>query len=383
MWSDRIDSTNVSGQYNSGRRTATAAPEPRPWGTRHKRQPGFRFPPTTTFDTNTIPYKTMRPSSAGAATQGEGRRRMQDSPVIAIGLPVALAVIMVGIGLSLTLADFREQARTPRATIIGTLGQVFLVPAIGIAVALVMDLPPIMALGLVLVAACPGGSTSNLVTYLARGNVALSIILTVVASLVIIVTLPGWLDVAGRILPGATELSVSVPLGQTFGLLIGIILIPVAIGMVIRAKKPELAATLERGMSVLGALVLLLAIGAVAVDLGGEIIDMTIATGPAVLVFNIAVILVGGALAWIARVDRASQLALAVEYGIKNSTLGLVIALTVVRDEEFAVPAAVYSIVMYVTAIAVIAIGRRMIATSTSQSNPDRNARRETDRIAG
>lgn len=308
---------------------------------------------------------------------------MQDSPVIAIGLPVALAVIMVGIGLSLTLADFREQARTPRATIIGTLGQVLLVPAIGIAVALVMDLPPIMALGLVLVAACPGGSTSNLVTYLARGNVALSIILTVVASLVIIVTLPGWLDVAGRILPGATELSVSVPLGQTFGLLIGIILIPVAIGMVIRAKKPELAATLERGMSVFGALVLLLAIGAVAVDLGGEIIDMTIATGPAVFVFNVAVILVGGALAWIARVDRASQLALAVEYGIKNSTLGLVIALTVVRDEEFAVPAAVYSIVMYVTAIAVIAIGRRMIATSTSQSNPDRNARRETDRIAG
>lgn len=308
---------------------------------------------------------------------------MQDSPVIAIGLPVALAVIMVGIGLSLTLADFREQARTPRATIIGTLGQVLLVPAIGIAVALVMDLPPIMALGLVLVAACPGGSTSNLVTYLARGNVALSIILTVVASLVIIVTLPGWLDVAGRILPGATELTVSVPLGQTFGLLVGIILIPVAIGMVIRAKKPELAAKLERGMSAFGALVLLLAISAVAVDLGGEIIDMTIATGPAVLVFNIAVILVGGALAWIARVDRSSQLALAVEYGIKNSTLGLVIALTVVRDEEFAVPAAVYSIVMYVTAIAVIAIGRRMIATSTSQSNPDRNALRETDRIAG
>lgn len=291
---------------------------------------------------------------------------MQDNPVIAIGLPVALAVIMVGIGLSLTLADFRAQARTPRATIIGTLGQVLLVPAIGIAVAMAMDLPPIMALGLVLVAACPGGSTSNLVTYLARGNVALSIILTVVASLVVIVTLPGWLDVAGRILPGATGLSVSVPLGQTFGLLVGVILVPVAIGMVIKAKKPALAAKLERGMSVLGALVLLLAIAAVSVDLGGEIVDMVIAVGPAVLVFNVAVILAGGALAWVARVDRASQLALAVEYGIKNSTLGLVIALTVVRDDEFAVPAAVYSIVMYVTAVAVIAIGRRMMATSAS-----------------
>ena len=303
---------------------------------------------------------------------------MQDNPVIAIGLPVALAVIMVGIGLSLTLADFRAQARTPRATIIGTLGQVLVVPAIGIAVALLMDLPPIMAMGLVLVAACPGGSTSNLVTYLARGNVALSIILTVVASLVVIVTLPGWMDVAGRLLPDAAGLEVTVPLGQTFGLLVGVILVPVAIGMVIRAKAPALAATLERGMSALGALVLILAIAAVAVDLGGEIVDMVVATGPAVLVFNLAVILVGGALAWIARTDRASQLALAVEYGIKNSTLGLVIALTVVGDEEFAVPAAVYSIVMYLTAVIVIAIGRRIMAvdaTSPAATSPAAPAR--------
>ncbi|QGS35217.1 bile acid:sodium symporter family protein [Corynebacterium xerosis] len=303
---------------------------------------------------------------------------MQDNPVIAIGLPVALAVIMVGIGLSLTLADFRAQARTPRVTIIGTLGQVLLVPAIGIAVSLLMDLPPIMAMGLVLVAACPGGSTSNLVTYLARGNVALSIILTVVASLVVIVTLPGWMDVAGRLLPDAAGLEVTVPLGQTFGLLVGVILVPVAIGMVIRAKAPALAATLERGMSALGALVLILAIAAVAVDLGGEIVDMVVATGPAVLVFNLAVILVGGGLAWVARIDRASQLALAVEYGIKNSTLGLVIALTVVGDEEFAVPAAVYSIVMYLTAVIVIAIGRRIMAadaTSPAATSPAAPAR--------
>lgn len=186
-------------------------------------------------------------------------------------------------------------------------------------------------------------------------------------------TLPGWLDVAGRLLPDAAGLDVTVPLGQTFGLLVGVILVPVAIGMAIRAKAPALAATLERGMSALGALVLILAIAAVAVDLGGEIVDMVVATGPAVLVFNLAVILVGGALAWIARIDRASQLALAVEYGIKNSTLGLVIALTVVGDEEFAVPAAVYSIVMYLTAVAVIAIGRRIMAadaTSPAGTSP-------------
>ena len=131
-------------------------------------------------------------------------------------------------------------------------------------------------------------------------------------------------------------------------------------------------------MSALGALVLILAIAAVAVDLGGEIVDMVVATGPAVLVFNLAVILVGGAQAWIARIDRASQLALAVEYGIKNSTLGLVIALTVVGDEEFAVPAAVYSIVMYLTAVIVIAIGRRIMAvdaTSPAATSPAAPAR--------
>ncbi|WP_295627107.1 bile acid:sodium symporter family protein [uncultured Corynebacterium sp.] len=306
---------------------------------------------------------------------------MQDNPFIAIGLPVSLAVIMVGIGLSLTLADFRAQAATPRATIIGTLGQIILVPAIGIAVAALMDLPPIMALGLVLVAACPGGSTSNLVTYLARGNVALSIILTVVASLAIIVTLPGWLDLAGHLLPGATDLEVAVPLTQTFGLLVGVILVPVALGMVIRAKAPALAARLERGMSVLGALVLVGAVAAVAVDVGAEIPSMIAATGPAVLVFNVAVIVVGGALAWLARVDRASQLALAVEYGIKNSTLGLVIALTVVGDEEFAVPAAVYSIVMYVTAVVVIAVGRRLIRPEAP--NPAAVAHREDGVVAG
>ena len=133
------------------------------------------------------------------------------------------------------------------------------------------------------------------------------------------------------------------------------------------ANRPDSTETLRA--TTVPALVLVGAIAALALDLGGEIPAMVAATGPAVLVFNLLVILAGGALAWLSRVDKASQLALAVEYGIKNSTLGLVIALTVVRDEEFAVPAAVYSIVMYLTAVGVIFIGRRIMAADAARKS--------------
>ena len=103
---------------------------------------------------------------------------MDQSPLVDIGLPIALAIIMVGIGLSLTREDFAVQARSPRATIVGLFGQLVLVPLVGVGVALLFGLTPMLALGVVLVAATPGGATSNLITYLSRGNVALSVILT-------------------------------------------------------------------------------------------------------------------------------------------------------------------------------------------------------------
>ena len=289
---------------------------------------------------------------------------MDQSPLIEIGLPIALAIIMVGIGLSLTREDFAVQARSPWATIVGLLGQLVLVPLVGIGVAVLFDLTPLLALGVVLVAASPGGATSNLITYLARGNVALSIILTAVASVAVILTLPLWFDIGARIVPGAADFEVSVPLGQTFGLLLGVILIPVVLGMALRARRPALADRIERFVGIIGLIVLVALIVGIVLGERDRIVDLVVAVGPAVITLNLALIVVGGLGAWVCRLRRAEQIAIAVELGIKNTTLTMLIAFTVIGNEEVGLAAAVYSIVMYVTAFALVYGGRRLMRTA-------------------
>ncbi|GAA1052204.1 MULTISPECIES: bile acid:sodium symporter [Dietzia] len=289
---------------------------------------------------------------------------MDQSPLIDIGLPVALAIIMVGIGLSLTKEDFAVQARSPWATIVGLFGQLVLVPLTGVVVALVFGLPAMLALGVVLVAATPGGATSNLITYLARGNVALSVILTALTSVAVILTLPMWFGIGARVIPGASDAEVTVPLGQTFGLLLGVILIPVLLGMLLRARRPALAARIERFVGIVGLVVLVLLIVGIVLGERDRIVDLVVAVGPAVVVLNLALIVVGGLLAWVCRLRRAEQIAIAVEFGIKNTTLTLLIAFTVIGDEEVGLAAAVYSIVMYVTAFLVVYGGRRLMRTA-------------------
>ncbi|MDV3356229.1 bile acid:sodium symporter family protein [Dietzia sp. IN118] len=289
---------------------------------------------------------------------------MDQSPLVDIGLPIALAIIMVGIGLSLTREDFAVQARSPRATIVGLFGQLVLVPLVGVGVALLFGLTPMLALGVVLVAATPGGATSNLITYLSRGNVALSVILTALTSVAVILTLPMWFGIGARLIPGAADEEVTVPLGQTFGLLLGVILIPVAIGMILRARRPALASRIERYVGIVGLVVLVLLIVGIVLGERDWIVDLVVTVGPAVIVLNLALIVLGGLLAWVSRLRRAEQIAIAVEFGIKNTTLTLLIAFTVIGDEEVGLAAAVYSIVMYVTAFALVYGGRRLMRTA-------------------
>lgn len=289
---------------------------------------------------------------------------MDQSPLVDIGLPIALAIIMVGIGLSLTREDFAVQARSPRATIVGLFGQLVLVPLVGVGVALLFGLTPMLTLGVVLVAATPGGATSNLITYLSRGNVALSVILTALTSVAVILTLPMWFGIGARLIPGAADEEVTVPLGQTFGLLLGVILIPVAIGMILRARRPALASRIERYVGIVGLVVLVLLIVGIVLGERDRIVDLVVTVGPAVIVLNLALIVLGGLLAWVSRLRRAEQIAIAVEFGIKNTTLTLLIAFTVIGDEEVGLAAAVYSIVMYVTAFALVYGGRRLMRTA-------------------
>lgn len=287
---------------------------------------------------------------------------MEPSPLIEIGLPVVLFVIMTGIGLTLTTSDFRREARSPRGAVVGLLAQLLIMPALGFAVAALLALPPALAVGLVIAAACPGGTTSNLIAYLARANVALSIVLTVLASVATIVTLPLFVELALRWQPAASDVAVSVPVGRTVLLLVAIVLVPVSIGMVVRRRAPRRAAGLERIVSLVGAVVLVALIVGIAVAVRSQFWELLAAAGPAAILLNVGGLAVGYGVAAAAGLAAADRLTTAVELGVKNSTLGILIAVTVIGSETMAVPSAVYGVLMYVSAAAVVTYGRRTLA---------------------
>ncbi|HVM19167.1 MAG TPA: bile acid:sodium symporter family protein [Egibacteraceae bacterium] len=283
---------------------------------------------------------------------------MEQSPLIEIGLPVALFVIMVGIGLTLTAADFRREARHPRGVTVGAAAQLLIMPLLGFAIAALLGLPPAIAVGLVIAAACPGGTSSNLIAYLARANVALSIVLTVIASIVTIATLPLFVNLAMRWQPAASDVAVRVPVGRTVVLLIGIILVPVAIGMAVRRRTPERAAALERTVSLFGAVVLLALIVGIALSVRDEFWELLASAGPAALLLNLGGVGVGYLIAAAVGLQAADRLTLGVELGVKNTTLGILIAINIIGSETMAVPPAVYGLLMYLSAAALVAYGR-------------------------
>lgn len=280
-----------------------------------------------------------------------------DNPLLDTGLPIALFIIMIGIGLSLSGRDFGHVVRTPRGAIAGTLGQVVLMPLLGLALAWLLALPPLVAAGLVIIAACPGGTTSNLIAYLARANVALSIVLTVIASLITIVTLPIFANLALGIWPVAGVGEIHVPVLRTIALLLVLVLVPVLIGMAIRAVRPAIADAMERGVSVFGGLVLAALIVVISVSLGNEFWEYLRSAGLPVILLNLGGLAVGFGV--MARASWADRVAGAIELGIKNATIGILIAVTVIGQPEMAVPPGVYGLLMYASAAAVIWYGRR------------------------
>lgn len=297
------------------------------------------------------------------------------SALIDIGLPAVLAIIMLGIGLTLTAADFRREARQPRGMIVGSLAQVLVMPAIGFGLAAALSLDPVIAVGLVIAAASPGGATSNLIAFLGRANVALSIVMTVIATIVTIVTLPLFTELAldwqlGR------DAAVQVPLGRTIGLLVGVILVPVLLGMRLRARAPQFAGRLERLVSIFGAVILLALVVGIALDLGDQVPVYLRQAGPAAVLLNLAGIGVGWLAGAAGRLAWPDRLTFAIELGVKNSTLGIILATLISDDFTYAVPSAVYGLVMYVSAAALVVVGRRRHRTHV----PSRRAGAEQGR---
>lgn len=289
---------------------------------------------------------------------------MEDSLLLDIGLPLVLAFVMVGIGMTLTVGDFKRQRKSPKPVLVGLLGQVLGVPLIGFAIAVVLGLPGPLAIGLILVAATSGGTTSNVMTYLAKGNVALSLVLTVVANVASILSLPFWatraLNYWGDEVASASY--VSVGFNDVVWLLLAIIVIPVSIGMYIRTKKPALAARLERTVSLVSFIALFGLIIGVVLSLGDQAWTMLSEAGPATLLLATCAVALGFGLGIVTGLPRPDHISLGMEFGIKNVTLTMLIALTALGSEEMALPSAVYGVLAYVPGLALVYFGRRYLA---------------------
>lgn len=275
---------------------------------------------------------------------------MQSSVIFNLLLPIALGIVMLGLGLSLTVADFRRILSYPKAVLFGLLLQAAILPVAAFGIALAMRLPPELAVGLMLLAASPGGATANIYSHLARGDVALNITLTAINSLLCLVTLPlivGWS--LGFFMQ--TETYVPPPFRKVIE--VGaIILIPVLIGMVLRHFAAGVARRMEKPLKLFSVIVLALLIGAVMWTEWGVLVAYAATVGVACLVFNLVSMGAGYALPLAIRLPRRQAIAIAMEIGIHNGTLAIFIALNVLESNLMSIPAALYSLIMFVTAAA-------------------------------
>lgn len=285
---------------------------------------------------------------------------MQDG-LAATLLPIGLAVIMVGIGLSLTPSQFKRSLDSKSIISWALAGQIVLVPLIAIALSFVLGLPPVLAIGVVLLAAAPGGITTNLFAHLGKGNVPLSIVLTVISSIAMMATMPFWVWVGTQVFTDPTgDMGViTVPPAEALGLVIGVVGIPVAIGMFIRAKSAKLAAKLEKLISVVGVVVLVGIFIFLIIDLGHELLPLLEQVGLAVIIFNAVIMAAGWAIPAALKGPIEDKIAISVEYGLRNSTMAMVIALSVIGSTEIAAPAMLFSVTMYVFGVALVIWRRR------------------------
>ncbi|TBU73558.1 bile acid:sodium symporter family protein [Phytopseudomonas daroniae] len=277
---------------------------------------------------------------------------MTASPLLSLFLPLALGIIMLGLGLSLTLADFARVVKYPKPVLIGLFCQLLLLPVACFFMVQAFGLAPALAVGMMLLAASPGGTSANLYSHLAHGDVALNITLTAVNSVVAVLTMPFIVNLS---LAYFMEGDQAIPLQfakvvQVFAIVLG----PVAIGMFLRSRFPAFALRMETPVKIISALFLLLIIILALVKDWQTVLEYAPVVGGAALAFNLLSLAVGYFVPRLLKLSLRQAIAIGMEIGIHNGTLAIALALSPVllNNSTMAIPAALYSIIMFFTAAA-------------------------------
>ncbi|MES2877643.1 MAG: bile acid:sodium symporter family protein [Pseudomonadota bacterium] len=272
-------------------------------------------------------------------------------------LPLALAFIMLYLGLTLRIDDFQRVLQRPRALIVGLIGQLLMVPLLGFGVAWALHLDPVMAVGLMVLAACPGGVSSGLLTHLARGDVALSISLTAITSVAAVLSLPLVVD-------GSMRFFMASGMGLEFhvaGMVRSIFLlttVPVLTGMALRAWQPLKVARIEPVAGRMATALFILIVLSTFWDQRQVLLDHLATIGPASLLLNLSILAGAWVLSRQFGLMPRDRIAVVTECGLQNSALGIYVCLQVLNSPDMSVPSVVYALLMNGGALAFVLLMR-------------------------
>ena len=273
-------------------------------------------------------------------------------------LPLALAFIMFSLGLGLTVEDFSRVVKQPRDFIVGAFSQIIIQPIIGFILVTIWPIAPELAIGVMIIAAAPGGVTSNILTSFAKGDVALSISLTAIISLLSVITIPFIVVFSYNHLIGES-LGDDLSIANTAVSIFVIVTVPVIMGLVIRHFRSSFAIRVEvlakRIATILFVLVL---VGAIAKE-RSNIVEYFAQAGFVTLVLNITMMFLAYVVARFLATGLRQRIAIAIECGLQNGTLAIAVAVTLFGGGVIVIPAATYSLIMFVTSLMLICMLRK------------------------
>lgn len=279
-------------------------------------------------------------------------------------LAVSLMIIMLGMGLSLVIEDFKRIFHQPKAIFIGLFNQIILLPVLAFIIAIAFSLKPEIAVGLMILSACPGGPTSNLISHLAKADTALSVTLTAFSSFITILTIPFIVNFSLETFLSQNTM-IQLNKTETFLQILMVVIVPISIGMLIRNYKPNFALKMGKPVRIASAALLVLVIIGIMIKEKDTIFSYIKETGLVILILNILVMTLSYFLAKFLKVSTKRALSIAIESGLQNGTLGITIAIVLLKDSTFAIVPAVYGVIMYFTGAILIFLGLKLDKKTT------------------
>ena len=270
-----------------------------------------------------------------------------DSTVTLI-LGLALIFTMWGMGLTLVIDDFKRVFEKPKAIFLGLVNQLIFLPLIAFGLLKLMPANPEVAVGIMILAACPGGPTSNLLSLLAKADTALSVSLTAVTSVVTVFTIPIIVNIGLQEFAGDGK-NIQLDTIKTIGTMIIVVIIPMVIGMVIKNRTADFANKMAKPVRVISVILLALIIIGIVIKEKDNILDYFAQAGIIALLLNVITMLFGFGCAKLLKLNGKQAVTISLESGIQNGTMALMVAGTLLANVSYGIAPAVYSLIMYFT----------------------------------